>query len=498
MPPQVKKTKVASKRVRLEGPFLLKRRVQARYDAAQTTADNRKHWTNADSLSPGQAATPEVRRVLRERGRYEVANNSYARGIVETLANYVVGTGPRLQMLTKDKALNARIETAWQEFAAAIRLAAKLRLMRKARAQDGEAFALLVNTDAAVLGVRLGLSLVEADQFSSPFSGPYSQSLSDGIKYDGDGNPKTYSLLGEYPGVGFEGLQSTTIPARNVIHWFRHDRPGQLRGLPDIMPALPLFAMLRRYTLAVIAAAESAADVAIFMKTTLPAAGVAASVPPMTEMEFEQRMAVFAPEGWEATQIKAEQPATTYQMFKQEILNEIARCLNMPYNIAACNSSNDSFASGRLDHQVFYQSIGIERKDCEEVVLDPLFRAWVEEARPALFVELSVSELAHQWFWGAPAHIDPVKDANASDIKLGDGMTNYAIEYAKEGRDSEVELGQGAKELGITLKEYQALLIQKRFGPKPVAPVEKPAGEPDAAPEDKPEGESDDAESKPE
>ena len=38
------------------------------------------------------------------------------------------------------------------------------------------------------------------------------------------------------------------------------DRPGQARGIPDITPALPLFAQLRRFTLAVLAAAETAAD----------------------------------------------------------------------------------------------------------------------------------------------------------------------------------------------------------------------------------------------
>ena len=48
------------------------------------------------------AAGPEVRRTLRNRARYEVANNSYARGIVLTLANDVIGTGPRLQMLLGD------------------------------------------------------------------------------------------------------------------------------------------------------------------------------------------------------------------------------------------------------------------------------------------------------------------------------------------------------------------------------------------------------------
>ena len=67
--------------------------IRARYDAAQTTEANRKHWANADGLSADAAASPEIRRILRNRTRYEAANNSYAAGIVATLANDVVGTG---------------------------------------------------------------------------------------------------------------------------------------------------------------------------------------------------------------------------------------------------------------------------------------------------------------------------------------------------------------------------------------------------------------------
>ena len=76
--------------------------LQARYDAAPTTHENRRHWANADHLSANAAANVDVRRILRSRARYEVANSSYAKGIVATLANYVVGAGPRLQMLTND------------------------------------------------------------------------------------------------------------------------------------------------------------------------------------------------------------------------------------------------------------------------------------------------------------------------------------------------------------------------------------------------------------
>src|SRR3954463_11208944 len=85
-------------------------RLRAKFDSAQTNAENRRHWANADGLSPNAAIRQEIRRVLRNRARYEVANNSYARGIVLTLANDTIGTGPRLQMLLGDAAANRFIE----------------------------------------------------------------------------------------------------------------------------------------------------------------------------------------------------------------------------------------------------------------------------------------------------------------------------------------------------------------------------------------------------
>ena len=120
------------------------RRVRSRFDSAVTTDDNRRHWANADGLSADSAASADVRRTLRNRARYEVANNSYARGIVLTLANDTIGTGPRLQMLTDADQVNRNVEREFETWASEVGLAEKLRTMRMARAQDGEAFAVLV------------------------------------------------------------------------------------------------------------------------------------------------------------------------------------------------------------------------------------------------------------------------------------------------------------------------------------------------------------------
>ena len=121
--------------------------VRARYDAASTTHDNRKHWASADGLSANAANSAEVRRILRNRARYEVANNSYARGIVLTLANDVVGTGPRLQLLTDNPDANRRIEREFAAWSKAINLPEKLRTMRMSRVSSN-------SSSSAVSGAR--------------------------------------------------------------------------------------------------------------------------------------------------------------------------------------------------------------------------------------------------------------------------------------------------------------------------------------------------------
>ncbi len=424
--------------------------VQARYDAAQTTADNVRHWAMADSLSADGAASADVRRRLRERARYEAANNSYAKGIVLTLANDCIGTGPRLQLLSDDEELNHRVEITFAAWSRAVDLAGKLRTMRMAKSTDGEAFAVLTANPLIDSPVMLDLQLIEADRVATPLGAmPTASDGIDGIVLDAWGNPSTYSILRQHPGDSLAwGEPAAWVDAEAVVHWFRADRPGQHRGIPEITPALPLFAQLRRYTLAVIAAAETAADFAAVLFTDSPANGEAQALEPMDVVALEKRMATVLPDGWRLGQVEAQQPTTTYAEFKREILNEIARCLNLPYNIAACNSSGYNYASGRLDHQTYYKSIRVEQNHLAEAVLDRILSAWLREAE--LLTEFaplrSLAQLPHTWFFDGTEHVDPAKEANAQATRLASHTTTLAAEFARAGKDWEVELRQRAKE----------------------------------------------------
>ena len=429
--------------------------LRARYDAAATTDDNRRHWANADGLSANAANSPEVRRLLRSRSRYEVANNSYARGIVLTLANDVIGTGPRLQLLTDNADANRQVERDFDAWAKAVGLAEKLRTMRMARATDGEVFGILTSNPQLTAPIQLDLRLVEAEQVATPDLTPLAGGAIDGIVFDNFGNPVEYHVLKAHPGdaAAFTDRDYERLPAETVIHWFRADRPGQARGIPDIMPALPLFAQLRRFTLAVLSAAETAADFAGILYTDSPANGEADAAEPFEPIDLEKRALVTMPGGWKMSQLEAEQPATTYAEFKHEILNEIARCLNMPFNIAAGNSSGYNYASGRLDHQTYFKSLRVEQAHVECVVLDRILSAWLDEAAliPG-FLPAGVGPFAdwpHQWFWDGHEHVDPAKEASAQATRLANHTTTLADEYARRGQDWESQLRQRAKELSL-------------------------------------------------
>lgn len=393
----------------------------ATYDSARTTDDNTRHWRWADTLSAAAANSPDVRRTLRARSRYECQeNNSYGKGMAVTLANDVIGTGPRLEVLLEDEAANRRIETAWRRWSRAVRLAAKLRTLRMAKFVDGEGFAILTTNPRLPTAVQLDLRPVEADQVASPSQAWISDPRAiDGLDLDEAGNVVAYHVLREHPGgqLLVAPQDSTRVPADQVIHLFRCDRPGQYRGIPEPTPALPLFAQLRRFTLATLDAAEGAARIPFWLYTDAPPNQESADIQPLETIDLERNMATAMPAGWKVGQMEAKHPATTYEMFKREILREIGRVVLMPYNLTAGDSSNYNYASGRLDHQTYFRALDVERADLEIDCLDRLLSAWFDEAvlvGGVLPEGLgSFDELPHRWAWDQHPHVDPAKEAAA-------------------------------------------------------------------------------------
>jgi capsid protein len=439
--------------------------LKARYDAAVTNDDNRRHWAGADGLSSAAANSPGVRQTLRNRSRYEYDNSGHANGIVRTRADDLVGTGPTLQVQTDDDELAQQIEGKFAAWAKEIRLAEKLHTLDQARNRDGEAFAVLVTNEALTGPVKLDLVPIEADRIADPGGGfttrftPDGFPLLDGIAYDRFGNPVSYTVLRQHPGDnGFGFAQEFDIfPAKFVLHWFRRDRPGQLRGVPEMTASLPLFAYMRRWTLATLAAAETAASFAVMLETEASPdtsdGSVEGAPNPFETLEFERNMMTALPTGVKAHQFAAEHPNTQYGDFHWAVLGECARPLRMPTNVAAGDTSRSNFASAKIDHLAYRGGVRVDRAYCESHVLERVFAAWSAEAATVPdYLPADAGLLPRKWYWPGWASWDKA-DAKQDTEQLNNGTTTLAELLAEWGLDWRDVVRQRGKELKFCAAE---------------------------------------------
>ena len=441
----------------------LRREVQARYDNAQTTDDNRRHWAAADSLDADSANSLSVRRTLVKRSRYETANNGFLDGIVQTFATDLVGIGPTLRMETRSEAFNRAVEYAWGKWAKAVFLRRKLWCMANAKPQDGEAFAVLRNNPKLRDKVKLDVVLFETEQCQSPQLPWLVPGRIDGVYFDEFGNPEFYDVLKYHPGAGYAIPTLATpekVPADKIVHWFQLRRPGQHRGVPEFRSTLGVGAASRRFREAVLGASEIAASFAVLLEQTHDMGDDADTVSPMSTMEIEKKMMTALPDGTKPYQMEAKHPNATYETFVKSQINELARPKSMPFNKAACDSSSYNYASGRLDHQTYYGALNVEREDGNDLVLDPLFREWWKEAVDAWGWNGTPDEVPdHAWDWPKHPVADIVSEANANNIGLRNGSLSLSHLYSQQGEDFEDHVATMANDYGVTVDEMRRMLL---------------------------------------
>jgi lambda family phage portal protein len=102
---------------------------------------------------------------------------------------------------------------------------------------DGEAFALLVNADD---GLRV--RLLDAEQVDPSLNRELRDGgrIVQGIEFDAAGRRVAYHVLPERPGMPFAVLPLTPkrVPAELMVHMFRPEVPGQVRGVSWFAPIM--------------------------------------------------------------------------------------------------------------------------------------------------------------------------------------------------------------------------------------------------------------------
>ena len=169
--------------------------IEARFENAQDTVDNKRLWENAQLWNINYAAHQGVRWKLMGRAQYTYRNNSYAQGICNTLADDTIGAGPKLQITAPNQEAANRLENDWAEWSEEIGLAEKLWQARLRKVVDGESFLVEETNDRLMHPVKLDVRCYDAAHFYSINQYPSERDgrvYTDGIILDKRDNPLFY------------------------------------------------------------------------------------------------------------------------------------------------------------------------------------------------------------------------------------------------------------------------------------------------------------------
>ena len=102
-----------------------------------------------------------------------------------------------------------------------------------------------------------------------------------------------------------------------------------------------------------------------------------------------------------------------------------------------------------MDAQLYNKNTRVQRDEIERTILDRLFSNWLREANLVgdISRQMDAEQLDWSWQWDGQDHVDPVKEAKATETRLATNTTTLAAEYARQGKSWEQELNQRAVEL---------------------------------------------------
>lgn len=454
-----------------------------------TNQYNGDNWHNAVRLDGNSVNDKETLQRLRDLARGEKRNNPHMAGLIHKVTNETVGTGPRLSIepvRPSDRSMRAaaRVEQLWEASANEMKLFDKLRLMCEERVTAGETFSVVESN--RMLTIPVDIRVYEGEQFCSPsfgrFSGEGYQDDVDGIQFDRDGNIRSYTRLDHHPydSSRFGGDEYRYIDAELVWHWFRKDRPSQYRGVPEVAPMLDVYSRLRRFIESKVKQEELRAKMVGALKTAFaPDAGCADMGDKPIDMMIGDGMFTTLPEGWDVQLFNIDVTGEGVQDFVRTCLSWATQALLVPWNVVAGDSSDYNFASGRLDHILFYNYIKIIRDVIEQEFLNWFFMEhWFPTARLARELPGDLGMFKAVWYWDKQEVIDPAKQANANKTMKESGLLDEVGYWNDRGqnaldvaaRNIKFELEKEkirqelSKQMGIKTPEQQQQEQQQRSG----------------------------------
>ena len=415
---------------------------RAFYNGAEITKVNRDFYS---ANSPFEQTAGSERDILRARARWLHENNPIIANIDDSFINNVIGTGITLQSITGDTNLDTEIEKRFKIWSKAVNC--DIACISSFAEQQAQVFANRMTDGEIYIYKTVGkdrqlkLQLIEADAL-------YMFSGGNGITYNDVGKPLSYQFEDKNRKV-------VTIPAENIINYFKKERPTQQRGISEYKQAIIDIKNFSAYQSSTVQNARANADIAYTVETDRDPHDFNVKSSDDEELhDINGLMVYYLKAGEKINKHQNTTGGSGYGDFISTTIRTIASARKISYELAFRDYSKVNFASSRASIIQDNKRFDSEQKHLTEHFLNDIFESWLEvevfngtlPISPTKWAENKNDFISVKWSYPKRFLVDPLKEVNALEKEIKLNLTTMTDACASVGGDFEEILMTKKKE----------------------------------------------------
>lgn len=432
-----------------------------RYDGAASSRRT-ENW-HAPNTSADAATAPGLER-LRNRARDLTRNNPYASRAIQVLVNNTVGGGCLGQLTSRSRSRAARWNVLWNEWAhdpkacdydARMNFWGLQSLVFRTVVESGECLIRKRIEPGARFPLKLQvlepdfLDDTRADRMTA--DGGY---IREGVEYDANDKRIAYHMHRIHPGdrsLSIGRYETVRVPASEVIHVFRRDRPGQSRGVPWGAPVINRLRDFDDFSDAQLLKQKISACFAGFVVDS--EAQDAGGSPPLAETLEPGSLEILPP----GKDIRFASPPSVgeFDSFSRAMLLQIAAGFGVTYEALTADLSNANYSAARMGHLEFSRNVDCWQKQI--LIAQMLGPCWEWFVNAAEIIGEQPMDIRMQWTPARRELIDPQKEVGAIIESVRGGLMSLSEAIRRSGYEPAEVMAEIARdaamldELGLIL-----------------------------------------------
>lgn len=440
----------------------------------------------ASSTSPNVEVSGGLK-TLRDRSRDLRRNNPYAARAIQAIGSNVVGEGIMTRFMhdNDQPGKKSRLEQEWDKWAGTTAIdfdgqhdiySLQLLIM-EAVAESGEV--LVRKRYDSTREFPLQYQVLESDflDLNAQSVAGSTTTVIQGIEFDSKGRRIAYHLYEQHPGghdhFTFNSVKTNRIPAEEIYHIYRMERPGQARGIPWLSPVMVRLKDFDEFEDAQLVRQKIAACFTAFVHDISAEVFDEEADDEDLGSKIEPAMIEHLPAGKTVT--FANPPGVTnYKEYTSTVLHGIAVGVGLTYEVLTNDYSGVNFSSGRMGWIEMNRNVKVWRQNIIQLkFLEPLVNDF---KRVAEIKGIPTKGYVHTHIPPKREMIDPTKEIPAAIMAVKGGLSTLSDEVMAQGKDFKEHLQQYSKdmatldELGIKVESDARVAIEAK---KPVESEEK-------------------------